>query len=235
MDKVIIAICDDQEIAVNKLKNMIEQYCQKVGYEVSILPFFEGKSVLEQREKIDILFLDIEMPEIDGIEVGEHFRKRNKNCKIIMATAREDRFKEAFKINAYRFVSKPYNMEEIGEALESCYKTFVGKEKIQLYEKRVVYEVCQKDISYIRAYNSYVEAKVGNHIMRKDSSLNKIEEILNIQLFYKVNKAYVINLMKVEDYKNGKIFIDGQEISVPRRKRKKFEIAFQKFDLEFWG
>ena len=119
-------------------------------------------------ERIDILFLDIEMPYMDGIDVGMQIFKNNKKCKIIMASGREDRFKESFKINAFRFVSKPYQTEEIEEALESCFQTYVGMSVIQLYNHRVLHDIQQKDIMYIRAYDGYIEAQIGNKTMRRD-------------------------------------------------------------------
>lgn len=202
---------------------------------VKILSFLDGKSAINQIHQLDILFLDIEMPDMDGIEVGRYFFKNNKECKIIMATGREDRFKESFKINAFRFVSKPYQIEEIEEALESCFRTFKGMSTIQLYENRVRYEIYQKDIIYIKAYDGYIEAQIGSRKMRKDCSLSHMENILDGELFFRISKSCIVNLMNIDFYKNGKLNIKGKNMNVARRRRKDFEIAFQRYDLEYRG
>ena len=71
--------------------------------------------------------------------------------------------------------------------------------------------------------------------MRKDCSLLQMEDILEKDLFFRISKSCIINLMKVDSYKKGKININGKEINVARRRRKDFEIAFQRYDLEFRG
>ena len=235
MNAIVIGICDDQKTAVYQLSNVVERYCLRKGMKIEIRFFFDGESVIQSIQKINILFLDIEMPHMDGIEVGMQFYEKNKGCKIIMASGREDRFKESFKINAFRFVSKPYQTEEIEEALESCFRTYVGISTIKLYGNRVLYEVCQKDIIYIIAYDGYIEAQLENKTMRKDCSLLQMEDILEKDLFFRISKSCIINLMKVDSYKKGKINIKGKEISVARRRRKDFEIAFQRYDLGFRG
>lgn len=233
MNTIVIGICDDQQTAVHELSNVVESYCLKKKMKIEILFFFNGESVIKEMEKIDILFLDIEMPYMDGIEVGMQIFKNNKRCKIIMASGREDRFKESFKINAFRFVSKPYQTEEIEEALESCFRSYVGMRAIQFYNNRVLHDIQQKDIMYIRAYDGYIEAQIGSKTMRRDCSLVQLEDMLDRNLFIRISKSCIVNLMNVDSYKKGTININGQEINVARRRRKDFEIEFQRYDLEF--
>ena len=235
MNAIVIGICDDQKSAVHQLENIVEQCCLQKKREFQILSFLDGKSSIQKMQQLDILFLDIEMPHMDGIEVGRQFFEKNKDCKIIMATGREDRFKESFKINAFRFASKPYQREEIEEALESCFKIFTARSVVQLYENRMMHEVRQKDIIYIEAYDGYVEVKVESKTMRKDCSLLQMEDILNSDIFFKISKSRIVNLMKIDFYKKGKISIEGKDILVARRRRRDFELAFQKYDLEFRG
>lgn len=67
---------------------------------------------------MDILFLDIEMPGEDGIQTGKRLRERGSECKIIMATSMAERFKEGYHIGASRFVTKPFDQEEVEEELD---------------------------------------------------------------------------------------------------------------------
>lgn len=235
MDIIVIGICDDQKEAVHKLEKEVEQCCRQMKRKVKILSFLDGENAIHQIHRLDILFLDIEMPHMDGIEVGKYFFENNKDCKIIMATGREDRIKEAFKINAFRFISKPYQTEEIEEALESCFRTFTGMSTIRLYENRVMHEIQQKDIICIEAYDGYIEAQIGSKTMRKDCSLLQMEDILDSDIFFRISKSCIVNLMKIDSYKKGKINIKGKDTMVARRRRKDFEIAFQRYDLEFRG
>ena len=102
-----IGICDDEIAELQSLKRMIESYCDAHGLEAEIHLFASGVELLSESEHLDLLFLDIAMPGVDGIEAGKRFRKRNPRCKIAMETCREDRIREAFYLEAYRFLPKP--------------------------------------------------------------------------------------------------------------------------------
>ncbi|NLK76986.1 MAG: response regulator [Clostridiales bacterium] len=103
-----IGICDDEKIVLSVLGTLVKQSLEELEEGGKIINFHSGEELLEEVEKLDVLFLDIEMPGLDGIEVGSQIQKRNLDCKVIMATSRQDRFKEAFKINAFRFITKPF-------------------------------------------------------------------------------------------------------------------------------
>lgn len=233
MEEIVIGICDDQILAVKEIKSIVLNYCKQKNRNVKIMTFLSGEEVVANYEVLNILFLDIEMPGMDGIEVGGHIFKNNKRCKIVMATSHEERFKEAFKIDAYRFVSKPFSRLEIEAALDDALKTFIGMETVELYENRRAYNIPQKEILFVKAYNGYIEAVVKNRIMRKDISLNKMKEILDHRLFYRISREYLVNLYLIKKYRRGVINIGDYEIKVARRKRKDFEIAFQQFDIDY--
>lgn len=88
---------------------------------------------------------------------------------------------------------------------------------------------------YIRAYDGYIEAQIGSKTMRRDCSLVQLEDMLDRNLFIRISKSCIVNLMNIDSYKKGTININGQEINVARRRRKDFEIEFQRYDLEFRG
>lgn len=225
MDTVVIGICDDQEIAYSELVNIVKHYCIKRKIKFQILSFSNGE-IIKKMQLVNILFLDTEMTCADGMEIGKLFFERNKECKIIIETSREDRVKEYFKINAFRFISKPYQIAEIEEALDSSLELFINLDVIQLYDNRTMHEILQKDVLYIEAYDGYIEAKVGNITMRRDCTLLKMEDMLNSDYFFRVNKSCIVNLMKIDSYKKRNIRINEKNILVARRRRKEFELVF---------
>ena len=171
-----IGICDDEIYILNLMKKMVEDYCRKHTLEAEIHLFGSGAELMTLAEDLDLLFLDIEMPETDGIAAGKLLRKRNQHCKIVMATCREDRMKEAFYLEAYRFLSKPFDQAEFEEAMNDFENSLIGYRKIKLWEMRLPVEIRQKDIIYIQTFDSYTEFIVGNRLMRSEKSLNALEE-----------------------------------------------------------
>lgn len=106
---ICIGVCDDQIEIVKILEGMIASIQAEWGYKWEILVFTSGDELLTHIHKMDAVFLDIEMPKMDGIQVGKEIMKKNPDCRIIMATGRVERVKEAFYIQAFRFVTKPFN------------------------------------------------------------------------------------------------------------------------------
>lgn len=228
-----VGICDDEKIVLKLLKSLVEQCLEELEEDSTILTFDSGEKLLEEAKDLDILFLDIEMPGMDGIETGKSIPRRNPNCKIIIATSRQERFKEAFKINAFRFVTKPFEKEEIKEALKDVFKTRAGMEKIEVYRDRVSYTFFQKDILYMEAVDSSVEFVLSDCVFRKETSLKELEATLDDRIFYRVNKQCIVNMQHIDTYANGVIRIGATEIRVSIRKKKEFEKVYIMFDVSY--
>lgn len=227
-----IAVCDDQKQIVEQLNGIISDSLSKTSLEYSVDDYYSGDSFLQNDKEYDIVFLDIDMPGTDGIEVGRILKQYHKSCKVVMATSLIERFKDAFRINAFRFVTKPFMIEEINEALTSAIEVEEKNECIELYYQRIPCEVPLKDIQYIRAYNGYSEYIVGKRIFRSEQSLSTLEKILNSQYFVRVHRQYIVNMRWIDDYYGGEIEIAGDKLPVSKRKCKEFEQEYIKFDLK---
>ena len=234
-----VGICDDEPLIIEVMRRIILEIADKNAWEINIRCFESGKELLEAVDTLEAVFLDIDMPELDGIETGKRIGERNQECKIIMATSRADKFKDAFRIQAFRFVTKPFDENEIEEALQAIFHTQIGMETIELYEKRNSYQIPQKDIRYITAYDGYSEFVVSgrdaNRILRKDCSLSELEQELSKELFFRVSRQYIVNLGQIAEYAKRSIHIQGKKILISRRRKKEFEQAYLEYDLRYRG
>ena len=233
MQKIMIGICDDEQLILNLLRQKIKECIRKNGWSAEIIIFESGTELLERVLELDVVFLDIEMPDLDGIETGKYIQSQNSNCRIIMETSKVERFKESFLINAFRFITKPFEEEEIEEALQAVYNLQIGMEKFELYERRILYSICQRQIKYIISYDSYAEFMVENRVLRKEISLTELGELIDKRLFVRVHRQYIVNMLWIQKYKNGVIKLEEKEIPVSRRKKKDFEQAYMEFDLKY--
>lgn len=233
MEKVVIGICDDQKEIVIELKKMLEAYLSAQNCSYELYMFLDGESLLGQIDKINVVFLDIEMPGMDGIELGRKIKQINPECKIIMATGKVDRFKDAFRIHAERFITKPFDKAEIEEALQAVIGQNLGEETLELYYMRNSCKICQCDIWYIVAYNGYTEFVVGDKVFRREESLNEVEGMLEERIFCRISRKHVVNMQWIQAYSEGMIRIGGKEFEVSRRRRKDFEQKYIEFDLRY--
>ncbi len=228
-----IAICDDVVEQTFLLQQYIREYCEENSVEYKLYVYTTGVQLLSKAERLDIIFLDIEMPNLDGIETGREIRAKNNSCRIIMATVMIERMKEAFFIEAFRFIVKPFEKPEVYEAMDACMKKVLGSGSISLYYNRNEYEVHQSEIQYVVTYDSYCEYKVKDKMLRSEASLRELEYQLDQRLFYRVHRKYIVNMAQVQSYKDGVIHMRDVELPVSRRRKKDFEQAFMEFDLKY--
>ena len=228
-----IAICDDVVEQTLKLQKYICDYCEGNHAEYKLHIYTSGEELVSDAEKFDIIFLDIEMPGLDGIETGREIRAKNCKCRIIMATVMVDRMKEAFFIEAFRFIVKPFEKSEVEEALDACMKRVLGSGNISLYCDRIEYVIHQSEIRYVVTYDSYCEYRVKDKVLRSEDSLKKLEKTLDGRLFFRINRKYIVNMAQIKRYKNGVLHMGDVEILVSRRRKKEFEQAFMEFDLKY--
>ena len=233
MGEICIGICDDQFEIVNKLGELVRDIMGKTGDEWLLRDYTSPMKLLDEIEKINVLLLDIEMDEMDGIEVGKRVRMKNPDCKIIVATSRTERYKEAFYIDALRFITKPFLYDEVREALTSAVEEKLGEAEIEAYHDRISFNLKEKDISMIRAYNGYVEIIAGNGVFRKDISMNSLEEQLDNRLFFRVNRQYMINFKFIDSYKKNKVIAGSNSFVISVRRQKDFLKRYTEFDLRY--
>lgn len=235
MEHVVIGICDDQEMIIRELQNMILDIGREWNASWEVRTFTVGEEILKQTQELAVVFLDIEMPYMDGIELGKNIRRKNPECKIIMATGKSERFKEAFQIQAMRFVTKPFEREELEEALKAVIASEPGKTLIDVYFQRIKYEIQQADVQYIEAYNGYAEFVVSGKRFRRETSLDDLEEILDQRLFVRIDRKTIVNLRWVQLYKNHCMQVVDRKFVISRRRRKEVESRYIEYDLHYWG
>ena len=179
------------------------------------------------------MFLDVDMPGMDGMEVGRKLREMGIDCPIIIETGMVERFKEAFAIGALRYVTKAFSEDEIREALACLVKDCIGWRKIRVYDKRISLSLRQRDIDRIHAYNSYVLLEAKGHTFRREESLASLERELDGRLFVRISRSEIVNMSKVTelDLKRDRIYIGENECLVSKRCRKDFEEKMMRFDL----
>ncbi|TCL58589.1 LytTR family two component transcriptional regulator [Kineothrix alysoides] len=228
-----IGICDDEELVTDILQRIIEECLQEIGQHYEIHTFLSGRALLEKVQELDVVFLDVLMPDMNGYETGKQINKLNPGCRIIMATGEIEYFEEAFKINAVWYLRKPFYKEGIMEALTRVIHLSLGMNVVELYKERNKYRILQKNIKYVRAYNSYTEYFVGNEIFRKEVSLKGAEYELDMRLFFRIDKKYIVNISWIDAYKDEKIWIDGNEFILSRRRKSTFYKEYLLYQSEY--
>lgn len=108
-----------------------------------------------------------------------------------------------------------------------------SEDTIKIFLNRRVYEIKQNSILYLCAYNGYTEIYLQDNKMRRDNSLKEMESELSKNIFSRINKTVIVNLSKIQHYKNDKIIVNDEEFTVSKRRKKEFETKYIEYDLKY--
>lgn len=225
-----IAICDDEEYYRNFLKKQISAYMRKRLLCFTIEIFNDGKAFIDLGVAIleyDIVFLDIDMKEMDGIKTGKKIREFSRSINIVFVTAFISYSLEGYTVNAIRYILK--NSNNFSGILTECMDTIL--EKMNHKSETVKYWFIEggKEIDVEKIL--YVESRLhkltfyvtGSEILTYSlyKKMDEIEQDLEHYGFVRVHQSYLVNMKYVRAVKHYTVTLDnGMDILVSRSKYK---------------
>lgn len=221
-----IAIVDDSVIIAENVKERLKVLFSINNVEFRI--FFSGDEFLQSGYYADYLFLDIAMPNMDGIDVRIRCEKKYPGTRIIFLTAMTSRMQAAFGKNVVAFLSKPLNEKDLKGIVLRIEKSQKGKSiEFDLNEKH--YVILVQDILYIEACDKYsylVTIKHEKFCLRK--TLKEWEKELPTGMFCRINKSYIINYGMCEDGCDS-FRLSNQDVRVSRLYRNKLKEGYRQY------
>lgn len=218
-----IAICDDDLNIVKQIKNLIEAY-EKVNSSINI--YSSGEELLNIQEKFDVIFLDIDMSGIDGIETARAIRNYDKNVKIVYVTNFTDYASLAFSVHAFGYLNKPVKKEEIYRQLDEVIS--YGKDEkeetlIEFITEEGIIRLLPKDIYFFEYLNRKVQMKTLNATYILKEKITTVAEFMNKYGFLMPHKSFTVNLFYVKSIKGYDIYMmDGSIIPLSQKKSAEF-------------
>ena len=227
-----IAICDDEQFYRENIQKLLEKYFEKRELPYELHSFLSGEDFLEQCEnnvKFDIVFLDISMEEIDGIQTAKRIRSFHSDTYIVFVTAFIDYALEGYKVNAVRYLMK----DTLAPAIEECMTAILQKMQVayvtfpfsegekKLYTDNILY-VESKGHKSIFHYME--EGAVTYQIYDK---LDNVERKLEDCHFLRIHKSYLVNMKHIRKVSNYMAYLDtGEEFPIPRLRFQDVKEAF---------
>lgn len=232
-----IAICDDELSIIQNITAYLHEYSAEKHIDFELCTFSSGQELLECNEKFNIAILDVEMPEIDGIELGKKLREKNKNIILIYITAYRKYLDAALDLNAARFFEKPIDKKRFFEGIDNSIKrinnstiSFLVKdnsETVRISTDEIIYieiePLGHRKTKIITENKTYV-------------STNKMsfwENELKDFMFAKTHKSFIVNLNFVTKYDDKNIKLNKTfNIPLSRNYKSNFKTRFAKFMME---
>lgn len=214
MSSIQCVIVDDDELA----RELLETYVEKVGFlewKGSFENPMDALSFLKANDA-DLLFLDIQMPDIKGTDFAQLIA--NLNLKIIFTTAYSEYALQGFELSALDYLLKPITFQRFLSAVEKFPKqeSAIGDQKGHLVIKSGYdfYRVATDEILYIESYSEYVHYQLANgKKVTSNQSLSKLLSSLP-DSFIRVHRSYIVNGQKVSGLKGRELFINDRTIPI---------------------
>lgn len=231
-----IGICDDQK----EIREILTDKVKKYYPAEDIAVYSSGEELLADRKLPDILFLDVQMPEKDGMETARELRKRDRQMIIIFVTVTEDYVFQSFDVGAFHYLIKPLEEEKFEEVLQKAVRQVrerdsedagTGKERQSLIvtSKGQHITVPIQEIVYAEVFNR----KIILHTMDADieyyGKLKELEKKAG-EDFYRPHRAYLINLNFVRKYNAGAIYLKRGQALVAKQNYHDFVKCYLRFN-----
>lgn len=228
-------IVDDERLARQRLRRLLETQ-PDIALVGECASGMEAAEFLE-RQPVDLMFLDIQMPEMDGFTLLET-RLQSKNPMVVFVTAHDVHAVRAFEVNALDYLLKPFDQERV----ERCLQRVRGQREMQQKQPGAnrprpnrlavrssgkVFFVRMEDIDWVEAADNYVVLHLGHetHILRE--TMNSIQTRLDPQKFIRVHRSRIVNVDRIKELQpwfHGEYLIvlsDGTQLTLSRSYREK--------------
>ncbi len=220
-----IAICDDEKHMSDHIRSFVSDFFRKKNQEISLRIFSGGEELLNYNGQIDILFLDIQMEDMDGMETARKLRAdKFRGCLVFITVLKEMVF-QSFEVQAYDYLIKPVDKKQFEKTMERLYASMQNASEDSLlvqkgYEGRIIPkdEIVFCEIIDRKIYLNLASGEVVDYYERIENLETKLKN-----RFYRCHRSYLINLKHLKGYKNGTACMDnGKEIPVSRLRSKEF-------------
>lgn len=234
-----LAICDDEK----RIRDIIAESVKEVSEKIEIEFYADAKGILSASFDCDILFLDIQMPGIDGMGAARMLRSSGKKTVIVFVTALEDQVFNAFDVGAFNYIVKPFTKAKIIEVLNKAVKqaedqrlveTAISEQKeagrtITVKSGGTNTRVILSEVQYAEIYDRRI-------ILHMESSndieyYGRISDLENIagKDFFRVHRAYLVNLGAVKSYDSKFVHMSDADIPVARGKYQELIRAYMSY------
>jgi DNA-binding LytR/AlgR family response regulator len=222
--KLKVIIVDDEPMA----GSFLERYCEKNGSLQVAGAFEDAVTALNylQKNEIDILFLDVEMPNLSGFQLLDQL---SYMPKVILTTSKTDYAFNAFEYGVADFLKKPVTFNRFQEAITKITEPLIEKklepvlkipainlEEIFIKADGKLTRLNFQEILYIESLGDYVKYFTATKNYVTLSTLKAVEEKMSSINFMKVHRSYIVNLQKIKDIQDNSLVIEGKVIPISK-------------------
>lgn len=227
-----IAICENEKYQTNQIYNYVREWSQKNNVNTNIQCFNSGESFLfewENNKNYDVIFLDITMNKISGIDVSNIVREKDKEVSIIFITATASYALHGYNVGALQYLLKPLDKNKLFECLDLVSKNrIINKDNFILLESyKKTFKLDCSSIIYCAMYYPNVHIFTTKDMIEAKIKFTHLEELLSNKGFIRPHRSYLVNLEHVHMIDNNHLILNNNDkIPISRLKIKEVNRKF---------
>jgi DNA-binding LytR/AlgR family response regulator len=222
-----IAICDDESTICAQIEDILLSLRDTLPVKIEIEVFYSGDDLyrfITSGACIDLLFLDIELNTLNGIEIGKKIREElnNEATQIIYISGKESYALELFEIRPLNFLIKPLQANKIEKSVRKAIEFFEkGNQFFEFKNGRNLIRIPVKNIQYFESNGRKIKVFTQNEVYEFYGKLSEIEQLLCGKDFFQIHKSYLVNYFHVAEYQYESIRLTNkEELAISQQNRK---------------
>lgn len=214
-----IAVVDDEENDLKHVCNHISDFFSSTDIQLNT---YRDALCFPINTNFDVLFLDIDMPQVSGLELAKKYKKRHENALIIFITSHNELVYKACNIHPFDFIRKENLDIEMPDVLEEInYQLSHLHPSVTFYINGNAYVLRKELILYCESFNHQTEIHFDTSSITVNMQLGDVEKTIDSNHFKRVGRSYLVNMKKVTKLEGTTLYISEQhQIPISRRKKK---------------
>lgn len=228
-----IAICDDDLVFASGIETILLEIEKKQLIQMNISVFSDGMELWNDillGNTYELLYLDIEMMKLNGIDVAKKIRENDRNTILIYISNHENYFIDLFEVEPFRFIKKPVNKKVFVEYFNKAYDRIIQDEAyFQYYFNKNPYKLLTRDIIYFESNGRVINIKHKDGSGKFYGKLNAIENKLQCGKipFLRIHQSYLVNYRFISQISfSNVILFDGTVLQISEDRQKKIRIKY---------
>jgi DNA-binding LytR/AlgR family response regulator len=222
-----IAICDDEQIVCADIEKIILDFQKESGIHLEVEVFYSGIDLykfIENEYAFDLIFLDIEMKGLNGIQIGSKIRNELENyiTKIVYISSKDNYDRQLFEVQPMHFLPKPVEKEKVIADIKLALKILGKRSNVFSYKiGHSVHKVPIKDILYFESLDREIKLVTIKGAVCFYSTMEAVLSQVSSHQFIQIHRSYIINYAYVSKFRYEEVLmLNGEHLLISQRRRR---------------
>lgn len=220
-----IGICDDVIITTEEIESYILEASKYYPQKIEIEIFYSGEEFCERLKEdcyFDLIFMDIEMGEINGIDAIRKLREKNYETLIIYISSKQNYFMDLFEVQPFQFILKPINQDEFNRKFELAYEKICRQSYyFEFKTGTTIVRIPVKDIIYFESCQRHIFMMTKDNNYKFYMKLSEIKKELEEYNFLLLHQSYLVHLEYIKEmHYSHVVLLNNQVINISEKRRK---------------